>query len=1402
MNKKNPLKPLKELTIDEYFIKVIKLVKSMVFKIDDIFVNYNYHNFVKYGHLPIKPEVAKYYLNLAGKLEKNDKPVKIKSILYDNEVDLTRDLLDKDFLLNTVLSKYDTEYDTLAETYPTMFTYIQGCFLDLDLKDILSAKNYSLLYADTDYLNNRELNILKDAEYFVRSMFTTWFNVTYLIDEFYLPGFLNQVYQGLTVYILVKKLERTFTHEVDEFHLYNFLNSYKHIAKYLEVFDDGTKLWLYGNLDRIKKFTGQNKILDLLLKKVYDRNKYGIGNITLNQEKSSIIADNVNTIDKKFIERNYKYIAKSANETFYNIKNETFNITELDHMLRENKTIPDFYKLNDKLIDTISSFNKQNESRTKNFILDRPEKIKQYYFNRKTFAFSNMLHVLKKNNFNINPFDYLNLFNNTLYKLTAKDIYYLLIYGFILFENIKLDKFKFITEGVFEYPDRKMTIENTWHKDLLDGPLFDFIYPKELTLNNFPNFKLIKFWFSYVNEIEPKSWYLISNLTDVSLKSDISLITNNGFHSEIIDVDRSEVTSYLKSRNLDNFFPKDFNNTPVLHDLLISLLEELTGIDLQPEKIIYEMFNDLKQFFIKTTSYSVILLTDFNFKDDFISNNQKPSVNLDYKPYTEIKDGDFVRSNLLPVDMYGIGFTEVKPYYYKSHWEGNVSTLINTDKYFMYNEIESLKYNATPNTIIYARRFGIEYKVENSLEYIKNNETIKTGYSLKTISTDIIEVPETVLDLPNPVLKEMEINSAATPKSISTPTKSGVDYNYGPTIQESYLENMGVTERLGKYRDMYIIPSKIGWFKPITENISSQISATTNFNFIKQEETPTRVEVKQILNREDELVTIYEKVYPEEYKIKPKDNIAVGNDQTYYFSNFDNNTSLNSVAQPLISVNLTPELTEQQFNNTAAVTYNLGKYKNILKFKSKALAAPANDNITITKITRDKQVTIGRGSNNLITATDKVNNAQVTITKQGYTDKYNPTFKPAISVTNDKTKQLHDNKVRANLIKKDILGDDIKTGYDNEISNLIKSVGLTSTLGKFNKVYKLTQKSKFIHTPTEEITHKRSVFENIKLMNEKDLAVIETQNKITNAIQSYTMPSGYGTEYKPTSKIINLTDESRIKPITNDLSKVDVTTIGKPILNNALTTESNVNEATATSSLSKYTKILTLDSKATQMPANDNITITKITRDKRLTVGKGSSDVMPQEDRVGNETATVAKQGYMDEYKPTSKVDHLGNNNNIKTVDNKNNKTDVTPISNPTLNSVDEHDINNTNPAETTSLGRYKKETYNTDGKHLTSKNTSPKYTTGVAKTYNYGTNNISILNSLEEINNYNLNDNVTKLGYGKIYKVPANNSDTDNGNVQQNKTSKSTDTSIVKNPETISDTDNTSNNESSGVTN
>jgi len=457
-------------------------------------------------------------------------------------------------------------------------------------------------------------------------------NPGYMLDELYLPMLLSNLYQGLVMFVLTKRLENMLTNKTDIFHINNHLSSYKSIYGLLDVFDKHTNIYLYGNIRRLKINLGKNKVLNEILEKVYNRNIYGVGKIEFYKNKPTLVNDNINNHEVEYYNNKYSFKIDKANNTFYNLLNKELDTKEVITLEDGSGYVYNNMLLNDYNIDTKYSnlFIKTlvNKADTKTFVLDSPERISTHYNNAFIMALSNLLYNLSDTSVDF-YITYYNPIDLKVYKLSGLDIKNILLANIIKMYDIDTDFINIELSGIYIPQEKDVVLASTWYKDK-NSNIYDFII-KDIN-NSFFNHNDLTDYFNRLYTIEKNIWYLMSNSIDLTIKNDIRIISNHILQNKYINTNVSSIEDYITLNNLSSFT----RNNPI--DNIVTILDNLISLPIRPFKNIMDRFHKLISFFDKVTSYTIKLTYDSEYKSVFVNNITKANLNLGYKSYIEIKD--------------------------------------------------------------------------------------------------------------------------------------------------------------------------------------------------------------------------------------------------------------------------------------------------------------------------------------------------------------------------------------------------------------------------------------------------------------------------------------------------------------------------------------------------------------------------------------------------------------------------------------------------------------------------------------------------------------------------------------------------------------------------------------------
>jgi len=618
------------ITLTTYYKNILNFINSLTIKIDDIQIHQNYQTYVKYNRMVPEQSDSKYYQNICGIKNINDYTVYINA--YEN-IELTREYLNNDYLLKERLRLFSTDFNTLCLNNPGMTDYIRGCLSDNEMSDVLDAPNYTILDYDKTFLLSNELSIISELNIYIKQYMSRFHNVKYITEELYMPSLLSGLYNALFLKVISLKVKNILSYKTDAYHREVFFKSYKSLNNEMDLFNLETNIWVYGNLKRMKKNIGKNNILDNILLTIFDNNSIGVNNIRYVSDLPTLITNNLEKYNKEYYKNNYTLLSIDANLSGYSKSNTNYPLEKLESLLYENELVGNVTSdlIIDEMDEILADKSPTTENASKLFILDTPEKLNTYYYNSLILAISNFINIKDKNMFTF-TLDYRNTVDSKIYKLDMIDVENIIIYTLAKYYKMTSNEFTIKFPGVYDNPNKEVLMKKTWYKDKLT-PIVDYIMnAKDLNLNIY-NRETMRRKFKSIREIDTKTWYVLSNIVDNVAKTDINYLYSGLLVNKEITYDMSVIDEYLGDKDLYRLI--DSNSL----DIVTELLCEITGIPVDHDSLIIDKFKKTIRFFNKVTSYTIDLLLDDSFtRTDVDNNTLTNNLNLSYKSLMEVRD--------------------------------------------------------------------------------------------------------------------------------------------------------------------------------------------------------------------------------------------------------------------------------------------------------------------------------------------------------------------------------------------------------------------------------------------------------------------------------------------------------------------------------------------------------------------------------------------------------------------------------------------------------------------------------------------------------------------------------------------------------------------------------------------
>ena len=255
------------------------------------------------------PSTWKYYLNLQGQYHVSDLvphptdssfprgPIYIKSLDDpDAYIPFTHQTLSTNSLTLLGYQHNTQNYRNLIRQYPNHTDLIKNILfplLETDLDFAINAEHLTLLrfpgkyteIVEEMYLERTELfHIVQQIEVFLTYMRERWYKgwmTTF--EDGYDPAFWGNIWQHLTLFISVVRIENIHTAFANSFHIWEYLKSVG-IGDYRDVLTDRQALFLYRNMRQILRDRGRQSNLYLLVDELLKEENLNMVNKVIRQE--------------------------------------------------------------------------------------------------------------------------------------------------------------------------------------------------------------------------------------------------------------------------------------------------------------------------------------------------------------------------------------------------------------------------------------------------------------------------------------------------------------------------------------------------------------------------------------------------------------------------------------------------------------------------------------------------------------------------------------------------------------------------------------------------------------------------------------------------------------------------------------------------------------------------------------------------------------------------------------------------------------------------------------------------------------------------------------------------------------------------------------------------------------
>jgi len=244
----------------------ISLARSIVVKSEDSIVAINDYFNAMGRTVDSDPKTWKYYLNLAGEYHWSDTPMEVISSDTQQLIPFTKEVLVDHPLTRFEYRRGGSERHRILSAYPKQEILIDRILDPVDIDKAIAADNMDILFWDSTLVASNELNLIPELQRWIKRFNLRW-NVTSMsvTDGLYPSVFLANLYLAMVNEISNIRISNIKTPYASQWHIWTYLSGHLGLDKYQEYLSIEQSLWLYRNIEYIRRNAGKEYTLDLLV---------------------------------------------------------------------------------------------------------------------------------------------------------------------------------------------------------------------------------------------------------------------------------------------------------------------------------------------------------------------------------------------------------------------------------------------------------------------------------------------------------------------------------------------------------------------------------------------------------------------------------------------------------------------------------------------------------------------------------------------------------------------------------------------------------------------------------------------------------------------------------------------------------------------------------------------------------------------------------------------------------------------------------------------------------------------------------------------------------------------------------------------------------------------------------
>lgn len=227
------------------------------------------------------PRTWKYYLNVSGHYHSTDTPMIVTSLDTLEDIVFNKNNL-IDHRATARAYQYGTRYyHELVSKYPTQETLIQGILYPVNIDKAISAKEGEILGYPGHLIEINEYSLIRKLQEWIDGFISRWVNPHFALShDLYYFTIYSVFYSLIPQTILRIRHEACLSNEAHSFHVKQFLASHGKLDKFYDQMTLKQSLWLYRNINYVKKNLGASKTFETITEHIMTERKIPLSGYT------------------------------------------------------------------------------------------------------------------------------------------------------------------------------------------------------------------------------------------------------------------------------------------------------------------------------------------------------------------------------------------------------------------------------------------------------------------------------------------------------------------------------------------------------------------------------------------------------------------------------------------------------------------------------------------------------------------------------------------------------------------------------------------------------------------------------------------------------------------------------------------------------------------------------------------------------------------------------------------------------------------------------------------------------------------------------------------------------------------------------------------------------------------